>query len=116
MTMNKKLIVLASAISTALMGLPMVACAAYSSGALPSTLSNLSLDGIILAILGIIWPIFMGFAVIMFFIAGFDLLSSKGDPKGVADARNAIIWGVAGVAVGLLALTIPVIVRNAIGV
>lgn len=112
--MNKKLII---AVSCALLALPVAALAVpvYSSGSLPNTLPNATLDGVVLAILGIIWPIFMGFAVIMFFIAGFNLLNSQGDDSKVKDARNAIIWGVAGLAVGLLALTIPVVVRTAFG-
>lgn len=111
--MNKKLIVAVTCVAS--LALPLSALAVvYSSGGLPNSIQTASLDGIVLAILGILWPIFMGFAVIMFFIAGFELLNAQGDPTKVKDARNAIIWGVAGVAVGLLALTIPIIVRNAL--
>ena len=112
--MNKKLVVLASTVSAVLLGLPLAALA-YSSGALPNSAAT-SIDGIVLAILGLIWPIFMGFAVIMFFLAGFTLLNAQGDASKVKDARDALIWGVAGVAVGLLALTIPLIVRTALGI
>lgn len=66
-------------------------------------------------IIGIIWVIFGGFAIIMFIYAGFLFVTSHGDPGKVKEARNAVLWGAVGVAVGLLSTFIPYIIARVIG-
>jgi len=75
-----------------------------------------SLSQVIDAIFFLLWPFFAAFAVIMFIYAGFIFLSASGDPSKVAEARRAVLWGVIGVAVGLLAFSIPFVVKVLIGV
>lgn len=58
-------------------------------------------------IIGFLWIIFGGFAIGMFIYAGFLFLASHGDSSKIKDARNALIWGAVGVAVGLLAQVLP---------
>jgi len=108
--MNKKLIALASVIAVSL---PLVAMG-FNPGATPNSV-NLSIQQIIDIVLNFIWPIFAGFAVIMFLVAGFLFLTSQGDPGRVATARLAVLWGVVGVVVGLVAFSIPLIVRITLG-
>jgi hypothetical protein len=109
--MNKKIIIAAS--SALLLALP-VAALAFSAGPTPNSVV-LSVPQIIDLVLNFIWPIFGGFAVIMFLLAGFLFLTSQGDAAKVAQARQAVLWGVVGVVVGLIAFSIPLIVRVTLG-
>jgi len=54
--------------------------------------------------------IFGGVAVIMFVVAGVLFLSAQGEPEKLKQARAAVIWGVAGVIVGILAFSIIAVV------
>lgn len=54
--------------------------------------------------------IFGGVAVISFVIAGILFLTSNGEPEKIKQARAAVVWGVAGVIVGILAFSIIAIV------
>lgn len=112
--MNKKLII--ATLSSILMALPLAAFAVYNNPPLPITLPVTTIDGLVIAILGVLWPIFMGFAVIMFMIAGFNFFTAQGEPSKLVVVRTAVIWGVVGLVVGMLALTIPVVVKTALGV
>ena len=69
---------------------------------------------IINAILKLIWPMFIGFAVIMFIIAGFLFLKSQGEPSEVKTARDCLIWGIVGVAIGVLAFSLPYFIQEEI--
>src|SRR3989344_5429753 len=99
--MNKKLIIALSSIT--LLAAPLLASAAFTSGPTPNTVSTLSVEDVINIVLNLIWPLFVGFAVIMFLVAGFEFLTAQGDPSKIGTARMAVLWGVVGVAMGLLA-------------
>jgi hypothetical protein len=109
--MNKKIIIVASCL--ALLALPL-ATMAFDAGPTPNSVV-LSVPQIIDLLLNFIWPIFAGFAVVMFLFAGFLFLTSQGDAAKVAQARQAVLWGVVGVVVGLIAFSIPLIVRVTLG-
>ena len=111
--MNKKLIVSASTISLLL--LPLAASAFINPGAAPIQ-QNLSIVGIINNVLQVIWPIFIGFAVIMLIWAGFLFLTARGEEEKAKQARQAVIWAVVGIAVGIIAFSLPLIIRNSLGV
>jgi len=111
--MNKKLSALLS--SAALMALPLVTLADIQPGSAPIAQQNLSVTNIVNIVLNFLWPLFIGFAVITFLIAGFLFLTAQGDPAKVATARTAVLWGIVGVVVGVLAFSIPFIVRNTLG-
>lgn len=66
-------------------------------------------------ILGFIWPIFVGFAIIAFIVAGFLFLTANGDGGKIKTARDAVIWGTVGIVVGILAFSIPWVVGNTLG-
>jgi len=70
---------------------------------------------IVSGIIGFIWPIFGGFAVLMFIYAGFLFLSASGDSGKVKDARQAVLWGMIGVGIALLSGLLPYIVSAILG-
>lgn len=74
-----------------------------------------SFGGIFDAIFGLLWPIFAAYAVIMFIIAGLQFLSARGEPSEVVKARQSVIYGSIGTALGILAFSIPFIIKFALG-
>lgn len=56
--------------------------------------------------------VFGAFAVICFLIAGIMFLTAQGAPENLQKARSAVIWGVAGVVIGILAFSIIKIVSS----
>ncbi len=107
--MNKKLIAL---VSSVLLASP-VAIFAIANPATPATQATLTVIALVNKVLDFMWPLFIGFAVIMFIVAGFKFVAAQGEPTEVAGARMFVIWGIAGVAVGVLAFSLPYIVQNA---
>ena len=108
--MNKKII----AMSIVVLLTPLAALA-YTSPPPPGTFNG-NIDAIIGAIFNVFWPIVVAFVIVMFTIAGFKFMTAQGDAGRIADARNAVIWGVAGVGVILLAWSILAIVSTSLGV
>jgi hypothetical protein len=51
-------------------------------------------------------------AIVFIIIGGFTYVSSKGDPKAIATAKNYIIYALIGVAVGVLAKSLVLLVCN----
>lgn len=70
---------------------------------------------LILNILNFVWPIIVTVIVFTFIYAGFEFLTAQGEEGKLATARKAVIWGVAGVAVILLAFSIVAMVQFAFG-
>lgn len=68
------------------------------------------------AIFNLLWPIFAAYSIIMFIIAGFQFLTARGDAAGAEKARQAFIYGSIGTALGILAFSIPFIIKFALGV
>lgn len=54
-------------------------------------------------------------AVIMIIIGGFVFMTAAGSPEKATKGRNILIYAVIGIAIGILAKLIPVIVRTVIG-
>lgn len=110
--MNKKLIIVLSLVVLSV--LPATVLAAIPpQPQLPNQVTNLWT--VIVGILGFLWPIFVGIAMIMFMIAGFIFLTANGDPNKVKTARDAMIWGTVGMIVGLLSFSLPWIIGNQLG-
>lgn len=110
--MNKKLAIVLT--SSVLLTLPAMILAVNLPGGQPNPPSG-TVQGVINGILNLLWPIFVGFAVIMFLVAGFLFLSANGDPGKVGAARQALLWGAVGVVVGLIAFVLPFVILNTIG-
>jgi hypothetical protein len=71
-----------------------------------------SLTDLITKIEAAIWIVFGGIAVLMFVVAGILFLTAGGAPEKVATARSAVLWGVAGIVVGIVAYSIVAIVSS----
>ena len=110
--MNKKIIAVSA--SAVLLAMPLVSLA-FSAGGIPNQVPGLSINQLIDIIFSIIWPVVVAFAIIMFILAAFMFFTAQGDPEKVTNARNAVLWGVVGMVVALLAFSIPFIVRNTLG-
>jgi len=89
---------------------PLLTLAAFDPGAEPVPLTGV--NTVIGKITGVIWPIFMGLALIMLIVAGFLFLTSNGEPDKLKTARAALIWSVVGIIVGILAYSIPGVVKT----
>jgi hypothetical protein len=108
--MNKKLI--AATALTVLLALPLFTLA-FNAGAIPTNANNnFNISDLLDTVFSIFWPVVVAVVIILFVVAGFLFLTAQGDPGKVAQARQAVIWGVVGVAVILLGFAIVAIVRN----
>jgi len=76
---------------------------------------SLDVPGLVDKILTPVWQIFIGLAVIMIIVAGVLFLTAGGAAEKIATARQALIWGVVGIAIGVLAFSITYIVKFALG-
>src|SRR3989344_4475454 len=119
--MNKKiiasmaLIVLLAMPVLVVPGLAVAASLEDSDPGVPTVISDTtSVWSIISAIMNFLWPVFIGFAVIMLIVAGFLFLAANGDPTKIGVARMAILWCVVGVVAGIIAFSLPFIIQNTI--
>lgn len=71
-----------------------------------------SAQALVHAIENLVGLVFGAIAVIMFVIAGILFLTAQGQPEKVQTARQAFIWGVVGVVVGLVAFSIIAIIST----
>ena len=60
----------------------------------------------------ILWPLFGVAAIIMLIYSGVKFLNAKGDPMSVKEARNALMWAIVGIALAVLAFSIPGIINS----
>jgi hypothetical protein len=60
--------------------------------------------------------IFGAIAVVCFVIAGILLLTAQGAPEKLHAAKMAVIWGFAGVVVGILAFSIVALVASTLNI
>ena len=97
--MNKKIVVLI--IFATVLSLPFVAHAMVSD-----------LSQLIDAIARAAGMIFGGIAVVCFLAAGVMFLTSGGQPDRLQVARSAVMWGIVGIIIGILAFSIIGIVSN----
>lgn len=113
--MNKKLVLPI----LYLLALPSIAFGQFFP-TMPSLTSGVDLLSLITIIASLIinatWIVSVAFVIIMFVVAGFKFVTAQGDPSKVSDARNAVIWGVGGIIVILLAFSILVVLRITLGV
>lgn len=111
--MNKKILVLY--LASLILILPVVVAAGGVE--IPDTpRGDLNITTLINGIFGIIWPFFAALAIFAYLLAGFLFLTSKGNPQKVDEARAAVVWGSVGIAVGILSLSIPWVIKNLLGV
>ncbi len=107
--MNKKII--AAGATALLLAMPLAAMA-FTPGNVPNQVPGITINGLIDIMFGILWPVFIAFAIVMFLLAGIQFFTAQGDADKVNSARNFVLWGVVGMVVALLAFSLPFIVRN----
>ena len=64
------------------------------------------------AIANVAWVVFGVIVIVCFIIAGVLFLAAQGDPVKIAKARSALLWGIAGVVVGIVAFSIIKIISG----
>ena len=106
--MNKKLVVTLTSLT--LLALPLVSMA-ITFADMPGVL-NINIIYVIHGILSVVWWVFVTLTVILFVLAGISFLTAQGDPAKLEQARQFVIWGAAGVIVGVLAFSAVTIIRN----
>lgn len=67
-------------------------------------------------VLATLWIVAIAFVIIMFTLAGFKYLTAKGNPQQIEEANKAVIWGVVGSTVIVLAWSAIAIIRFELGV
>ena len=108
--MNKKIIV--SYTLATLLSLPILTLAAFSAGSVPGQHTfNQVIDGVV----AVLWPLLVAATVIIFFLAAFQMVTAAGDAAKVEAARNTFIYGVVGVILSIIAISIPTIVKTLSG-
>lgn len=73
-----------------------------------------TVQNLVTRILTPVWEVFIGISIMMIIFAGILFLFASGDPEKVKTARNAFLWGAVGIAVGVLAFSITVIIKVAV--
>jgi len=101
---DKKIII--SSASIILLSLPAIIMAQTVQGIACAVMSTATSSFLIVA---------LGFIIIMFVLAGFKYLTAQGEPNKVQEANKAIVWGLVGIVVIVLAWQAVKIVQNTIG-
>jgi len=74
--------------------------------------NGISLPDLMNSITNLVGFVFGGIVVVMFVAAAILFLTAQGDPAKIKIAKDAFIWGVAGVVVGLIAFSIIAIISG----
>lgn len=107
----KKIIL--SLVTVSAVALPLLAMAAFNPGSTPNPPTDIGT--IVNAVLNFVWILFVALAILSILFAGVLFLTSQGDPEKVKTARTAVLWGIVGIVVAIIAFSIVLIVRNTIG-
>lgn len=71
-----------------------------------------SIQSLLVALLTVIWQVFAAIVVVCFIVSGVLFLTAQGDPGKLQKARSALIFGIVGIVVGILAFSIIGIITN----
>jgi hypothetical protein len=99
--MNKKVLSIVSFLLLATIMVPAMALAYSISPAPTSSPSNL--QTMMGKVADQVWYVFAGIAIVMFLVAGILFLTANGSPEKIGQARQAVIWGIVGIVVGIMA-------------
>jgi|SRR3989344_2788463 len=102
-------------VSAVILFVPVLSLAIVFPGE-PTQTGALNVQTFVSTIVKVIWWIFMGAVVIFFIIIAVMFLKSDGEPEQIKTARRALIWGCAGVLVGLLAFYMLRIIGATFGI
>lgn len=114
--MNKKIIL--SSTLAILLSLPVVSLGLVipaPPGLLGGNLTGLA-STVASVVTNILWTISVAFVIIMFVLAGFKYATAQSDSTKVSEATRAVVWGLAGTVVIILAYSIVSFVKNQLGI
>lgn len=103
---------LSTGLLTILLTFPLIAQGIFVAPVNPPFFT--SIFDIINKVLGLLWVIFFATAIIMLVIAGITFLTAMGDKDKLATAKMYVVWGVVGIALGVVAYTLPYVLLNAL--
>jgi hypothetical protein len=63
----------------------------------------------------VVWPIIVGLVIISFIWAGFLYLTAQGEPSKISAANKALVLGVLGIIIAILAFSAKRIIENLLG-
>jgi hypothetical protein len=78
--------------------------------------SGIAILNLIESITDWIFAGFMILAVLMIVLAGWQFISSAGDPQSFAEARSKLFWALIAIVIAVFAKGIPVVLRSILGV
>lgn len=58
---------------------------------------------------------FMVLAVVFVVFAAWQFISSQGDPQGVGQARQKLLWSAVAIGAAVFARAIPIVIRSVVG-
>ncbi len=90
-----------------------IAALAVDAGTPPA--GGLNISGLYNAIKIAAWSVFAIVALVMFVIAGSLFLTAAGSPEKIQQARQAFLWGIAGVVVAIIAYSALTLVGSLLG-
>ncbi len=93
-----------------LLALPVAASAVSTT--IPGTYADWA--GVMTVVKTALWLIFGAVALVMFVIAGFEFITAAGDVEKLGKAKTAVIWGVVGIIVAVLAYSILSVIESII--
>lgn len=88
------------------LALPFAVYAAGGDLTTPPQPNNFCMSCILANAFTPIWQLAAGLAVIMFVVAGILFITSSGEPGKITTAKNAVIWGIVGIVVAIVAFSI----------
>ncbi len=106
---NKKVI------TAILLSLLPITALAFNSGGVPDSAPTLLVGDLIDVFFGIVWPVVVAFAIIAFIASAILFMTAQDDPMRLVQARQALLYGVIGTSVAILAFSMPFVIRNTIG-
>ena len=111
--MNRKALFLASLFGA--LGIFNSALAACAPGTICNPLEANDFNGLLLQIASGVGALVASLGTIMIIVAGIMYLLSGGSPEKMGKAKTALIYAIAGIAVGLAATSIVQAIKNIIG-
>ena len=97
----------------------LLSAATYSitgSGIAPGTNSTATLEKIISTVLGVLTVVGVIYFVVQVILAGFNLISSKGDPKEFKEASNRLVHNLIGLFIVIIAYGFTVFITGLLGI
>ena len=67
-------------------------------------------------VIDLLFTVLIVFSVIFIILAAFQFVTAGGDPAGITQARQKVIWAAVGIVVALIARALPIVIKAALNV